>query len=115
MKKILFLLLLVNILFGNVNNLNIDEEVFGELNEKQINYYKIEAQKGESITATLDELSADGDIYMKIGAVPTLKSYDKRSINVGNRADVVTLTMSQNSTVYIAVYAFEKVGNNFIE
>ncbi len=90
----------------NVPTLSSGQAVSDSIARDEIKYYKIIAQYGEDITATINNLTADADIYIKKGSKPTSSSYDCKSTNGGTTSDSCSIKVLDNIEVYIGVSGF---------
>lgn len=106
MKKIIGLMLLMNVLFADVTTLTSGVSASGSVTLDEMNYYKISALEGQSVKAVLDQLMDDGDLYVKIGSEPTKASYDCRSIRTLTSDEDCSTTLDMDSDVYIGVYGY---------
>ena len=70
-------------------------------------YYRIPAKGNSKLTAVLDKLSADADLYMRIGSKPTLQDYDCSSYRADTRDEKCSVNLNQDSDIYILVHGFE--------
>jgi len=68
--------------------------------------YKIAGKKGNPITVTLSDLSADADLRVKFGKKAALRTFDCKSINGGTTTDECTITPKEDGTVYVHVYGY---------
>jgi hypothetical protein len=70
--------------------------------------YKIAASSSDTqLLVDMTNLSADVDLYVKQGAMPTLSSYDCRPYRGGTTSESCTLTNSGSNDWYIAVYGYQ--------
>ncbi len=82
------------------------------INQGKLKYYKIAAQNGQTFTALLNGLSADSDLYVKIGEKPTTDSFDCSSDNGGTTSDSCSFSINENADIYLAVYGFRASNYN---
>ncbi|MEA1879160.1 MAG: trypsin-like serine protease [Campylobacterota bacterium] len=75
-------------------------------------YYRIPANKGQSLNVTLTSLSADVDLYVKAGSNPTTTSFDCVSGNYETSGEVCAIASDKD--IYIGVYGF-KAGSYDLE
>ena len=107
MKKLLLIILLFTYsLFANTIILTSGNPKSGFINQGDTQYYKIVATANQTLDVLLNQLSADADIYVKIGEEPTLTSYDCKSENSEQNNETCLLNIPQNSDVFIGVYGF---------
>ena len=90
------------------------ESVSGSVNKDAIKYYKIAGQSGKKITATISELSADADLYVKKGSKPTAGSFDCKSTHGGTNSDTCSLDLASNEEIYIGVLGFRTANYNLV-
>ena len=108
MKKLIILTLLFTYsLLANTIVLSSGEAKSGLVNHKKTQYYKIVATVNQTLNVLLNQLSADADLYVKIGSKPTLNSYDCKSENGDQENEACLLNIPQNGDIFIAVYGFE--------
>ena len=89
--------------------IKIGAKTLDSVTHKEMKYYKLEGLKGQTIKATIDKLSDDGDLYIKIGSKPTLRLFDCKSSHTETTKDSCTVKLKVDSKVYIAVYGFRDV------
>jgi len=89
----------------DVTKLEVGESKFGIANKHTYSYYKVNAEKGDRVTITLHDMDADGDLYVRMGAVATRDKWDYKSKNSKLNDEESTFTLSQDNTIYISVYA----------
>jgi hypothetical protein len=106
MKKILFFILLTHTIFADVTTITSSNTVSGSVAQGEINYYKISASAGDTVTTLLNGLSDDADLHMRIGAQPTGGVYDCKSTNGGTNPDSCSVTLSSDADVYIRIYGY---------
>ena len=97
---------------GSVTTLVSGVATADSITQGRMKYYKIAAQSGQTLTALLNGLSADSDIYVKVGDKPTTDSYDCNSENGGTTNDGCSLTINTNADVYLGVYGFRDTNYN---
>jgi len=103
-------------LVANVTNKN-DVTVLGNnaphsdsIAQGEMTYYKI-AGSNKYTEIKLDQLTADLDLYVKVGEKPTRNNFDAKSSNGGTKADYSLLPVdAQHRDVYIGVYGY-RAGN----
>ena len=84
-----------------------NESVSDTINQNSFKYYKIDLKKGETLTGLIDELSADADLYIKEGELPTRSSFDCRSTKGSVHIDSCNITVENSGFVYIGVYGYQ--------
>ena len=82
-------------------------EVSNSVNLEEMKYYKINANAGNKIDVTLTGIVGDADLYIKAGSKPTREDFDSESDNSPNIDEVLSITLSQNTSLYIGVYGYE--------
>ena len=95
---------------GNGNNIPIltsGTAITSSITQGITKYYKITAVQGQTISSVLDQLTADADLYVRIGAKPTGELFDCKSSNGGTNNDGCSVTLTQNADVYVAIYGYE--------
>ena len=108
MKKLLLLLfIVVNSLFANTIPLTSGNEKPGSITKGEMQYYKITAKKNETFKTIMNHLSADADLYVKVGEKPTSNNFDCKSEEGDKHDETCTLKVKSNSDVFIGVYGFE--------
>ena len=112
MKKIILFIAFTNILFANVITLTSGEAKSGNVAEGAISYYKISATDGDTVKTIINNLTDDGDLYIKIGSKPTTSSYDCRSIKTDTREEDCTITLTANNTIFIGVHGYKTTNYN---
>ncbi len=70
-------------------------------------YYKISASNGDSVETILTGLSADADLYVKIGEKPTTDTFDCSSEKGETSNESCSVTLNNDADVYIGVYGYE--------
>jgi len=113
---------LKKVVADKVIKLTSEVSVNGVVEQGDINYYKIVGQNGETVESLINGLSADADIYMKIGSKPTRLSFDCKSTNGGNNSDSCSILLEEDADVFIGIFGYRtanyqltsilKVGNN---
>jgi surface protein len=68
--------------------------------------YKLAGKKGEAITVTLFDLTADADLRVKVGRKAGLRTFDCKSIKGGTNTDECTITPKEDETVYVHVFGY---------
>ncbi len=74
--------------------------------EKSVQYI-VSAKSGQTLRSTIDQLSADADVYIKVGSKATKNLYDCSSEKGGKSKDSCSVELEQNSDVYISVYGYQ--------
>ena len=88
----------------SVTDINLNQVVTSSVAQGKFNYYKVSTNS--PINAVLNHLSADADVYVKVGQKPTQDSYDCHSTHGGTSEDACIVEVNQNSDVYIGVYGY---------
>jgi len=79
----------------------------GKVKKKESKQYKIYGHAGETIEASIYNLSGDADIRLKIGKKAGLRTFDCKSINGGTKKDECSVTLKEDSLVYVQVYGYQ--------
>ena len=106
MKILGMLIVSIHILFANAISLTSGDTQAGSVALAAMNYYKISAQNGDSVEIIMDQLSADADMYVKLGSEPTRASHDCTSLNGSQNSERCQLDISANTDVFIGVYGY---------
>jgi len=109
MKKLLFILLSIQMLFAlEVKELNSGEPVNDSVKKTEKDFYKITVPKNRSIRVKLTELEADLDMYIKKGNEVRLRFNDCYSSNSHTEDEECVLTNDGETSEYtILVYGFK--------
>jgi hypothetical protein len=92
---------------GGVTTLVSGTAITSSIAQGVTKYYKIAAVQGQNIASVMDQLTADADLYVRVGAKPTGELFDCKSTNGGTNNDGCSVTLNQNADVYIAVYGYQ--------
>jgi len=79
----------------------------GKVKKGESTQYKIYGKAGETIAATIFNLTDDADLRLKIGRKAGLHVFDCKSTNGKNKKDECSVTLTKNATVYIQVYGYK--------
>jgi hypothetical protein len=112
MKKLIVLMLSMNMLFGAVVELVSGVGVSDTVLEGEMKAYKISGTAGQSVESIMSELTDDADLYVKIGAEPTTTTFDCRSIHTATRDEDCTVDLVNDGDVYIGVYGYKATDFN---
>jgi len=112
MKKLVILLLSINMLFGEVVDLVSGVGVSDTVVKDEMKIYKIAGEAGQSVNSVMSGLTDDGDLYVKIGSEPTAQSFDCRSIHTGTRSEECSVSLVNGGDVYIGVYGYKATDFN---
>ncbi len=104
MKKVIFFMLFVNILFAKVVSITSGEVVSSHIAQGAVSDYKILASAGSEVTVLLDGLSDDADISVRIGHKVQGKKYDCKSQKSGTKSESCSVTLPKRAEVYIRVH-----------
>jgi len=88
-----------------------DETIDAQINFHEMMYYRIIGKAGDQIDVTLSDIVNDPDLYLKVGAKPTIYDYTKISDNSPNLNENITITLENNEDVYIGVYGYNGYPN----
>jgi len=83
---------------------NVAEE--GSVVNGDMKYYMITAKTGEKVVSLLSDLTADADIYVRVGQQPTKELFDCKSTQGGVNSDSCDITLDRNTNVYLGVYGY---------
>ena len=76
MKFLLILIMSINMLFASTVDLTSGDTQSGSVTLEEMNYYKIALPPGEDIEIIMNQLSADADMYVRVGSKPTRDLHD---------------------------------------
>jgi len=107
MKKLIILMLSINMLFAEVVELVSGVGVSDSVLQGDMKVYKIHGDAGQSVESIMSGLSDDGDLYVKIGSAPTTTTFDCRSIHTATRSEECTVDVVNAGDVYIGVYGYK--------
>ena len=79
----------------------------GSVENGDMKYYMIPAKTGERVDSLLDALTADADIYVRVGEKPTKESFDCKSTHGGTNSDGCSVTLDRDTNVYIGIYGYK--------
>jgi len=96
----------------SVTNINLDQVVTASVAKDKFNYYKVSTDS--AINAVLNHLSADADVYVKVGEKPTRDSYDCHSTHGGTTEDACSVNVNENSDVYIGVFGYRAANYSLV-
>ncbi len=74
---------------------------------KEGKQYKLDGKKGETITVTLSDLTADADLRVRVGRKAGLHSFNCKSNNGGTKTEECVITPKKDATVYVHVYGYQ--------
>jgi len=83
------------------------EAIHDSVEHKKSKQYKLSGKKGEAITVTLSDLTADADLRVKVGRKAGLRTFDCKSIKGGTKTDECTITPNEDATVYVHIYGYK--------
>jgi peptidoglycan/xylan/chitin deacetylase (PgdA/CDA1 family) len=92
---------------SNIYTLTSGTAQSGSVSKGETKYYKISANKNQSVTSLLNQLTSDADIYVKVGERATSSNYDCKSTNGDSNDDSCTVTLAHNSDLFIAIYGYK--------
>ncbi len=91
---------------ADVTNLSATGSTSNNVNLQQWHYYRIlNSESLSTVNARLSALTNDGDLYMKLGALPSLTDFDCRSYN-GNTQEENCSVNPGGAEVYVGVYGY---------
>lgn len=110
MKKLLFIMLSVQILFATgIKELNSGDTVETSIIKMEKHIYKITVPKNRSLEVSLSNLTADIDLYVRAEDIPSIRVNDCYSSNSHLEKEACTLNNNnEKSTYYILVYGYEE-------
>ena len=107
MKFLLILIMSINMLFASTVDLTSGDTQSGSVTLEEMNYYKIALPPGEDIEIIMNQLSADADMYVRVGSKPTRDLHDCTSLNGSRNSEHCVLSGRVNGTdVFIGVYGY---------
>jgi len=77
------------------------------VDSKVMNYYKVRGFAGDVIESKISNLSADADLYVKIGSEPTKSNKDCKSTKGSKSIDTCSVTLSEDADVYVGVFGYK--------
>jgi len=80
----------------------------GNLEKNEDKNYKFSGKKGERYIITLDYVSGDPDLRVKIGKKATKNTFDCKSLNSARKSEECSITLKQDNMVYINVNGYTK-------
>ena len=78
----------------------------GKVKKGESKQYKIYGKAGQTIEASIFNLTADADIRVKIGKKAGLHGFDCKSINGGTHRDSCSVTLKKDANVFVQVYGY---------
>ena len=91
---------------ADVSVINLGDTSNSAVAQSSWNYYRVsDSNSVASVISDLTNLQADSDLYMKIGALPSLTDFDCRSF-AGSTSDESCSVNPQGLDVYVGVYGF---------
>ena len=111
MKKILFMLLSIQLLFSSpIQQLELDKIIKNRIEEKEKKYYKVTVPPNSILRVNLTDLEADIDLYVKKSNKVKLRFNDCHSSNTNTKDEECILLNKSNkySEYNILVYGFEE-------
>lgn len=95
------------LLAKEATTLQLNNTLSNTVAQRETDIYKISALSGQTIKATLDNLTADADLYIEIGSLPLSTSSVCGSVNIEAQADSCSVTLTKDADVYIHVHGYE--------
>lgn len=110
MKKLLFIMLSVQVLFATgIKELKSGDSVETSIIKMEKHIYKIKVPKNRSLKVDLSNLTADIDLYVRAKDIPTIRVNDCYSSNSHLENEACTLNNNnETSDYYILVYGYEE-------
>ncbi len=90
-----------------ITTLTSAQAISSAVNERAEKHYKIDMTAGQSLDSLISNLSADSDLYVKMGELPTGSSFDCKSTKGNTQDDGCSITATQNTTAFITVYGYQ--------
>lgn len=84
--------------------LSVGDKLTSYVAQDKAVHYIVSAKEGETIAVVLDELTADADLYLKIGSEASGSSYDCAVWEEGAASETCSVTLDQDADVSITVY-----------
>ncbi len=96
----------------DVRKISVGESKSGYVGKQKWDYYKVSNPNGlKKLTASLHDLRADIDLYVRRGKLPTYYAFDCRSWNSGSSNEECKIdTSSSNDKIYIGVRGYRAGG-----
>jgi len=83
------------------------------IHKHKMDYYGLKVFKGDNYKVKINQLSADIDLYVKLGSKPTKKNYDCRPFHGGQYIEECTTgTITEDTTLYIGIYSTQSAQYN---
>jgi len=92
----------------SITNLENSVAKDGSVAKGDMKYYRINAKAGEKVVSLLSDLTADADIYVRVGQKPTKQNFDCKSTHGGTNSDSCDVTLDRNTNVYVGVYGYKE-------
>ncbi|CAA6814492.1 MAG: Unknown protein [uncultured Thiotrichaceae bacterium] len=90
--------------YEDATELSAGDKVTSQVAQGQRVQYIVPARAGETVSAVLDRLSADADLYVKVGSDASGDSFDCAPWKDGTSLETCSVILEQDADVYIAVY-----------
>ena len=84
-----------------------NDAIKDEVAHKEGKQYRLAGKKGETITITLSDLTADADLRVKVGRKAGLHSFDCKSNNGATKTEECVITPKKDTMVYVHVYGYK--------
>jgi len=84
-----------------------ENSINGVVKKGESKQYRIHGKAGETISATLFNLTDDADLRVKIGRKAGLHAFDCKSTNGGTKKDECSVTLKTDAMVYVQVYGYK--------
>ncbi len=92
---------------NNIRTLTSGVAVSDSVKQNETKFYKIAGVRGATLDALISNLSADADLYVRVGQKPTESLYDCRSVKSRKNNDSCSISVDKNQDVYIGVYGYK--------
>ena len=95
---------------GAIKTLTSGQTISSSIRQGEEKHYRIRMGAGQSLDSLITHLTADNDLYVRMGKLPTGNAYDCKSSNRNTQDDGCSITATQNTIAYITVYGY-RAGN----
>ncbi len=106
-------------LFGDsafdIEDISINETKDAHVEHSRWRYYKLNnlTQNSQYLNILMSNLTADVDLYVKKGALPTKSSYDCRPYHGGTRDEECNIEASAPDKLFIGIYGYSSSGGSY--
>ncbi len=93
---------------SEVTQITLSESVTNAVSVGDWAYFEVSSfSQASNPQALVSGMSADIDVYVRYGALPTLSNYDCKSDNGGTNSDACLLSVNGATPVYVGVYGYQ--------